>query len=65
MIKTAYIVEKDNEASVQIENTIMKTFDNPEKAAFWAFSLGYRVYRRSPLAGKVFWVKYTPSYVKN
>ncbi|MFI4630034.1 hypothetical protein [Klebsiella quasipneumoniae] len=65
MIKTAYIIEEDDKASVQIENTIMKTFDNPEKAAFWAFTLGYRVYRKSPLGNKIFWVKYTPSYKKS
>lgn len=64
MIKTAYIVEDNDKASVLIEHSIMKSFDDSETAALWAFSLGYRVYKKSVLHGKDFWVKYTPSFHK-
>ncbi|MCA1920798.1 hypothetical protein [Buttiauxella noackiae] len=53
MIKNAF-VEKNSEGNivVRVEDKQLSTFDDYNCALEWAFSIGYRVYKKEPTNDK-------------
>ena len=64
MIKNAF-VEKNSDGNivVRVEDKQLSTFDDYNSALEWAFSIGYRVYKKEPTTDKheECWVKYMPT----
>ncbi|RJT27913.1 hypothetical protein [Buttiauxella izardii] len=63
MIKNAF-VEKTDEGKivVRVEEKEVSSFDDYDAALEWAFSIGYRVYKKELTSSdhKECWVKYLP-----
>lgn len=63
MIKSAFVEENsEGYVIVRVEDKQLSMFDDYNSALEWAFSIGYRVYKKEPTTDKrqECWVKYTP-----